>query len=237
MRGLARGRILWFGALSELPGDGACLRDGDIVLLRDGNAEPVLPAADVPLRGEHNVENVVAAAAISAACGIRAAAIAEGVRAFQAVPHRLEFVADVHGAAFYNDSIATTPERTLAGMRSFDEPLVLLLGGREKHLPLEELATEAVRRCRAVICFGEAGPLLDAGVRQACAAEGSGPAPVVRLVDTLEQAVQAAREEARPGDVVLLSPACTSYDAYDNFERRGEDFRRLVLAMAGREAR
>jgi len=135
-------------------------------------------------------------------------------------------VATLNGADYYNDSIATTPDRTLAGIRSFQEPLVLLLGGRDKHLPLEELAAEAARRCRAVILFGEAAPKL---------AEPLRGLPRVERVKTLEEAVAAARAAARPGDVVLLSPACTSFDAYDNFERRGEHFRALVRQLAKEE--
>ncbi len=235
MRPLADGGIRWFSMTPDLPGDGALLRDGTVCLRHSGSEQVVLAAAEIPLRGRHNVDNVLAAAAICDACGIGAEAIAAGIRGFQAVAHRLEFVAQVDGADYYNDSIATTPERTLAGIRSFEEPLVLLLGGRGKKLPLGDLAAEAVRRCRAVVCFGEAGPELDAALRQARGLTGAGVGPEVRLVGTLAEAVEAARAEARDGDVVLLSPACTSFDAYDNFEQRGEEFRRRVLALAGRE--
>jgi UDP-N-acetylmuramoylalanine--D-glutamate ligase len=140
-------------------------------------------------------------------------------------------VATVDGVSYYNDSIATTPERTLAGLRSFKEPVVLLLGGREKHLPLEALARETQTRCRAAVCFGEAGPLLEDALR---AAQGSAQ---IERVDSLPEAVEAARRLAKQGDVVLLSPACTSYDAYDNFEQRGEDFRCQVRRVAGRRKR
>ena len=146
------------------------------------------------------------------------------------MPHRLEYVANVDGAAWYNDSIATSPERTLAGLRSFEEPLVLLLGGREKNLPLDELAEEVHKRVRAVICFGEAAGLL-AGAIERQEANGA-PRAQVQRVKTLDEAVSMARSWSQPGDVVLLSPACTSFDAYPNFERRGEEFRRLVLNEA-----
>jgi UDP-N-acetylmuramoylalanine--D-glutamate ligase len=153
-------------------------------------------------------------------------AIACAVQTFRGVPHRLEFVAEVDGVSYYNDSIATTPERALAGIRSFTEPTVLLLGGRDKNLPLEDLATEAVRRCRAVVLFGESAAKLEH------AFEKTGPnGASVRRVESLSEAVEAARTLAQPGDVVLLSPACTSYDAYDSFEERGEHFRRLVAQM------
>ena len=205
------------------PGDGAYLRSGIVTLRRDGDDVPVLPAADIPLRGSHNIENVLTATATAAACGIEPEAMAAAVRSFAGVPHRLEIVATRDGATWVNDSIATTPERTLAGMRSFTEPLVLLLGGREKNLPLDEMAREAASRCRAVICFGEARDRLAAASRAAGAATDTAA--------TLADAVALAARRAQPGDVVLLSPACTSFDAYDNFERRGEEFRALVGAL------
>jgi UDP-N-acetylmuramoylalanine--D-glutamate ligase len=157
--------------------------------------------------------------------------MASAVRAFRPAPHRLELVASVGGVDYYNDSIATTPERTLAGLRSFEEPVVLLLGGREKHLPLEEMAAEACRRCRAVVVFGEAAPVLENALRAAAEELASVQRPQMLRAGTLAEAVSAASSAARPGDVVLLSPACTSFDAFENFEQRGEEFRRLVLAL------
>jgi UDP-N-acetylmuramoylalanine--D-glutamate ligase len=115
----------------------------------------------------------------------------------------------------------------VAGLRTFAEPLVLLLGGRDKRLPLAELAAEAKRRCRVVLCFGEAGTLFADGLRDAWGGDG----PVLKRVETLPDAVERAARLARPGDVVLLSPAGTSFDAYANFERRGEHFRELVGAL------
>ncbi len=226
----AAGDVAFFSGRGPVPGDGAFLRDGVIVLRRQGRETPVLPAADIPLRGDHNIENVAAATAVAALCCIEPDAIASAVRSFRPAPHRLELVERVDGVAYYNDSIATTPGRALAGLRSFAEPVVLLLGGREKHLPLAELATEACRRCRAAILFGEAGPLLEEALRAGSGAEGGCDVPI-RRVETLAEAVRAAREEAQPGDVVLLSPACTSFDAYENFEERGDDFRRTVRRM------
>ncbi|MDP3766627.1 MAG: UDP-N-acetylmuramoyl-L-alanine--D-glutamate ligase, partial [Dehalococcoidia bacterium] len=163
------------------------------------------------------------------AVGLESDTIARAVREFSPVPHRLEFVATADGAAYYNDSIATTPERSLAGLRSFQEPVVLLLGGREKHLPLEGLAREALARSRAVVCFGEAAPLFDEALRSAA---GGSPSVPIERVETLEEAVSAAQRLAQAGDVVLLSPACASYDAYDSFEERGEEFRRIVRSLA-----
>jgi UDP-N-acetylmuramoylalanine--D-glutamate ligase len=221
-----RGRLLWFSMTDSIPGDGVFVREGRAIARVNGTEQPLFLLEDVSLRGRHNQENAVAAAAIGLASGASPAAITMAVRGFSGVEHRLEFVAEVAGAAYYNDSIATTPERTLAGIRSFSEPIVLLLGGRDKHLPLDELAVEAHKRCRTVVLFGESAGKLE----EALQAAGSSAA-VVR-VETLEEAVAAAGEAAQPGDVVLLSPACTSYDAYDNFEQRGEHFSRLVRRLA-----
>src|SRR3990172_7869071 len=142
----APGRVVWFSARRVPNGDTAAfIRDGAIVW-RQGSVETKLFSVDdIPLRGAHNVDNVLAAVAIACTAGLEYDAVARAVREFTPAPHRLELVASVQGVAYYNDSIATTPERTLAGLRSFQEPVVLLLGGREKHLPLEELAAEARR--------------------------------------------------------------------------------------------
>jgi UDP-N-acetylmuramoylalanine--D-glutamate ligase len=222
---LVRGRLLWFTMGKETPGDGVCVREGWAVLRWGQLEERLFPLADVRLRGAHNLSNAVAAAAISAAAGVSPDAIACAIDAFRGVPHRLELIGEAKGIAYYNDSIATTPERTVAGLRSFGEPVVLLLGGRDKHLPLEELAAEAAERCRAVVLFGESAPKLQEALREA------GSKTRVIRAETLPQAVEAAGAAAQPGDVVLLSPACTSYDAYENFERRGEHFRDLVTPL------
>jgi UDP-N-acetylmuramoylalanine--D-glutamate ligase len=219
--------LLWFSLGDDLPGDGAFLRDGTVVWRHNGREERVIDAAEIPLHGRHNVENVLAATAVAGACRVPMAVVREAVREFRGVPHRLERVATRNGVTYVNDSIATAPERTLAGLRSFEEPVVLLLGGRDKNLPLAELAGECVRRCRAVLCFGEAGDLFAAALRAVFGAGG----PVLERTGSLDEAVERAARLARPGDVVLLSPAGTSFDAYPNFERRGEHFRALVAHL------
>jgi UDP-N-acetylmuramoylalanine--D-glutamate ligase len=212
-----------------LPGDGATVSGGVIVRVEDGREHAVLDRAEIPLRGAHNVANVVSAVAVAAQLGVGDEAAARAIRGFAGIPHRLEVVATAGEVTWVNDSIATTPERALAGLRSFEQPLVLLLGGRDKHLPLTELAHEAVARCRAVIGFGEAAPTFLDAVRAA----RDGDRPAVREVADLEAAVEAAAAEARAGDVVLCSPAGTSFDAYRNFEQRGAAFRAAVAASTG----
>jgi UDP-N-acetylmuramoylalanine--D-glutamate ligase len=223
------GRVVWFSSRRVPQGDGACLREGWVVWRKGTVESKLLPVDAIPLRGAHNVSNVLAAVAVAGAVGLDFAAIERAVRNFAPVPHRLELVRTVDGVSYYNDSIATTPERTLAGLAAFEEPIVLLLGGREKNLPLDVLAKTAIERCRAVICFGEAAPLLEAALGAAARAVlPSGQPRAIERRGTLEEAVTVARASAQPGDVVLLSPACTSFDAYANFEERGEAFRRIV---------
>ncbi len=224
---LVKGRLLWFSLGNSIPGDGVYLSNGWARVRCGRLRQPLFPMESLRLRGRHNQSNALAAAAIGLACGVAPEAIACAVENFRGVPHRLELAGEVGGACYYNDSIATTPERTLAGLRSFNEPIVLLLGGRDKQLPLEELAREALRRCRAVILFGESAAKLEEAFRAA----GSSRRGQIQRTSDLAAAVEAAHAAARPGNVVLLSPACTSYDAYDNFERRGDHFRGLVQQM------
>jgi UDP-N-acetylmuramoylalanine--D-glutamate ligase len=223
----------WFFTLSEsVPGHGAFVRDDAVFLRTEAIETMVLPVSEIPLRGLHNVENVLAAVAIGGAAGLPAEAMARAVRGFMPVPHRLELVGEVDGVRYVNDSIASTPERTLAGLRSFEEPIVLLLGGKDKDLPKDELAQEALRRCVGIVFFGADGPLLEAAIEANAAFVPFEERPVATRVATLAEAVAEARGMAGDGDVVLLSPACTSFDAYNNFEERGDEFRRIVRAMA-----
>jgi UDP-N-acetylmuramoylalanine--D-glutamate ligase len=201
-----------------------------------------LEVSDVALRGPHNLQNVLAACAIAAAAGLPLDALRAGVRGFSGVAHRLEFVRSWGGADWYNDSIATAPERAMAALRSFDEPLVLLAGGRDKDLPWDEFAALALRRVDHLVVFGEAaGIILQAleranGAPLALPAAGEaagklqGMATVTRAAG-LRQAVQAAAELARPGDVVLLSPGGTSFDEFRDFEERGVCFAQLVREL------
>lgn len=232
LAGLAASQVLYFSLRRDIPGDGAFLREGWIVFRWRDRQQRLFPIESLRLRGRHNWANAAAAAVVSRLGGVSAAAIARAVEEFQGVPHRLELVARANDVDYYNDSIATTPQRTLAALRSFGQPLVLLLGGRDKHLPLEEMAREACRRCRAVVFFGESGPLLEEAVQRAAAARPPDQRPQLVRVASLAEAVEASCALARPGDAVLLSPACTSFDAYENFEERGAHFRRLVLALA-----
>jgi UDP-N-acetylmuramoylalanine--D-glutamate ligase len=229
----APGRVAQFSA-HAIVADGAFLAGERLIV--SGTSAPkgeptvVMERGDILLRGAHNVLNVLAACAIAGAAGTPPEAMRAVVGAFRGVEHRLELVATLDGARWYNDSIATAPERVLAALRSFTEPIVLLLGGRDKKLPWEEMLTDALQRCRRIIAFGEAGELILRTLNDLGA-----PSGLAVRVATLEEAVAEARRSARPGDVVLLSPGGTSYDAYRDFAERGDHFRRLVAALDARQ--
>ncbi|MHB8618391.1 MAG: UDP-N-acetylmuramoyl-L-alanine--D-glutamate ligase [Chloroflexota bacterium] len=211
-------------------GRDAGIKDGRL-LLRAHDAEyEICRAGELQVPGRHNVDNVLAAALAAFASGIAPQAIREAAIRFTGVAHRLQLVRQVHGVSFYNDSIATAPERTLAALAVFDQPVVLIAGGRDKHLPLDGLAAEVARRVKTAILLGEAAPLLEEAFKTGRERGGTGK-PRIERVDGLEQAVEAAYRAAEPGDVVLLSPACTSYDMFQDFEERGRDFVAYVEAL------
>jgi UDP-N-acetylmuramoylalanine--D-glutamate ligase len=219
---LARGRVHTFSAQGPVD-DGAFLDGERLMLARAGQAVAVATLADIELRGQHNLLNVLAAIAISGAAGATPAAMRAGLVGFRGVAHRLELVRERGGVRWYNDSIATAPERVIAALRSFDEPIVLLLGGRDKNLPWTDLARLVSERVKAAVLFGEAGPLIE----QALAAAGV-PTERRPRFDSLAQAVPAADRLSQPGDVVLLAPGGTGYDEFKDFAERGEKFKRWV---------
>jgi len=195
------------------------------------NAVHILKQSEIPLRGWHNVENVLAACAICQAAGISIPAMQEAIRAFISVPHRLEWVLSFKGADWYNDSIATAPERVMAAIHSFESsseiqrPIILLAGGRDKKLPWDDLAGLIHARVDHLILFGEA-----AGKIAVVVGHGQ-PNERPYSIDTcprLEQAVLLAVKVVEPGDIVLLSPGGTSFDEFRDFEERGEAFKRWV---------
>ncbi len=218
-----QGHLLLFGRDELAVGQfGTYVRDGQI-WRRDENGETsILPLSAIGLRGDHNLMNVLAACAIAAAAGATPAAMLAGVRGFRGAPHRLEFVRMVNGVDWYNDSIATAPQRAEAAIRSFEQPLVLLFGGRDKGLVWEDLAKLAAQRAHQVVLFGEA-----AGMLQPIFAQAAPDLPISRAAN-LAEAVQQAASTAKPGDVVLLAPGGTSFDEFKDFEARGERFRQLV---------
>jgi UDP-N-acetylmuramoylalanine--D-glutamate ligase len=212
-----RGRALFFSLEGVV--DGAYLAGDHLMLL----GEPLLDVAEVPLRGRHNLANVLAAMASAHAASIDRPAMQAAVRAFKGVPHRLQTVAERDGVLFVDDSIATAPERSIAALRAYDEPVVLVAGGRDKHLPMEAWADLIARRVKHVVLLGEMSELV------ARALQASDPSfTAISRAASMDEAVDQAARVARTGDVVLLSPGGTSYDMYRDFEERGHDFARAV---------
>jgi UDP-N-acetylmuramoylalanine--D-glutamate ligase len=230
LRDHVKGKLLSFG-LSDLPIEqsGTYVSDG-LYHLRYDSAYILLPIQNaIHLRGDHNRLNVLAAITIGHTAGLSLDTMLEAIDNFYGVPHRLELVRELHGVKWYNDSIATAPERTMAAIRSFDEPIVLMLGGKDKDLPWEDLAELVRERVDHVVVFGQAAEKILA----ALAGPNSGekrPYSIQRG-DGLQEAVRQAAELAQPGDVVLLSPGGTSFDQFNDFAERGEWFRKWVQEL------
>ena len=225
-----KGKLFTF-SLNELDEglDGTYYQDG-LLNLRDGNAYlPLMPREKIQLRGDHNVLNVLAAFVIGHAAGFRLDAMLEAAEEFRGVPHRLELVRELNGECWYNDSMASAPERSIAAIRSFEEPIVLLLGGRDKALPWEDLMQLASQRVDHVVLFGEAAEKIQ---KTANSLGLSQKRFTITRVDNLHEAVVKAAEVAEAGDVVLLSPGGTSFDEFKDFAERGERFRAWVQELS-----
>jgi len=218
--------VHWF-SLTQRVEQGACVIDNQITLVKNHHRIPICPIEAIKLRGRHNIYNVLAACTIANAAGATVEAMATVATSFTGVAHRLEKVATKNGVTYYNDSIATSPERLIAALKAFDEPLILLAGGKDKNLPWDEAAQLIVQRTKYLLLFGQAAELIGRAVQQV---QSPGQILEVRQVDSLEAAIRQAQALAQAGDIVILSPGCTSYDAYADFVARGEHFRNLVLA-------
>ena len=188
----------------------------------------MLPKDQVALRGLHSIEDLLAAMA-AAGGDVPPGVMAAVGRGFAGVPHRIGPVRTLNGVHWYNDSIATSPTRVIAGLRAFDQKLIVIAGGYDKNIPFEPMAKDVVERVKLLILMGPTAPKIDAAVRAAPGFAQSG----LRIVHakSLEDAVRIAREEAKSGDIVTLSHACASFDAYPNFEARGNHFKELVNAL------
>ena len=220
----SRQQVFWFSREKRVAA-GAFLRDGQIIFRHEGSEVAVARRDQISLRGEHNVENVLAACAAAYLAGATPEAISSGVKTFRGVEHRLEFVAEVGGVKFYNDSKATNVDAALKAIEAFSEPLIVILGGKDKGSPYMPLAEPLRERARLVILIGAAAQKISADLGDAVETAHAG---------TLDRAVQLASERARPGDVVLLAPACSSFDQFENYEERGRRFKELVARLEGR---
>lgn len=222
----AKGRVLEFSRLTE-PDRGVFLRDG--VIWRKGETvEKVLDRSDILLPGIHNVENYMAAI-LAVGDRVSTENIREVARSFGGVEHRIELVREKDGVRYYNDSIASSPTRTIAGLRSFDQKLILIAGGYDKHVPFEPLGPEIVDRVKTLILTGATAPKIEAAV---LAAPNYLPgSPEILHEEDFYEAIHLAARVAQPGDVVILSPAGPAFDKFKNFMVRGKEFKKTVMSL------
>ncbi|NLU41183.1 MAG: UDP-N-acetylmuramoyl-L-alanine--D-glutamate ligase [Firmicutes bacterium] len=233
-------------SLQPMSSEGAYL-DGDDLIYRSGQVEErVCTKSDINLLGEHNLSNCLAAILMGRICGVSAESIRNAVRLFRGVEHRLEQVCCSKGIVFYNDSIATSPDRTIAAMRAIERPLVLIAGGHDKNLDYDELGDAIVSRARALVLVGAASDRIRRSVEKALAERALGSRGEASLeVTTLEvvqqaaefrEAVETAVSLARAGDAVLLSPACASFDMFRSYKHRGDTFKQIVKEITEKQS-
>jgi len=232
-----KGECFFFSRLCQLE-RGAYLKGDELVLaIKDtdqsgDSVEHICYRNDLTLLGEHNLENVLAAALTARLAGAPMGIITTVIKEFKGVEHRLEPVRELGGVRYYNDSISTTPTRAVAGLSAIDAPIILIAGGYDKRLPFDEFAEVAAERCRAVYLFGATARQIEEAFNQVKRLRKKQRGfPQIKLVSNLEVAVKLAKNIAVPGDVVLLSPACASYDMFRNFEERGALFKKLVSEL------
>lgn len=216
-----KGTLLWFSRRQRVE-YGAFVQGDEIIFRHNGQEQRVLSRSDIQLKGEHNLENVLAAVAMTMVAGCTPQQVRQAVKEFRAVEHRLELVSTINGVTFYNDSKATNVDATMKALESFPANIHIILGGKDKgsdYTALNPLLRERVKR---VYLIGAAADKIASHVQNSTAVVRSG---------TLERAVRQAFEAAKPGDVVLLAPACASFDQFENYEHRGRVFKELVQSL------
>ncbi len=216
-----RADVLFFSATQEVE-KGAFAANGTIYLRENGKAYPVCPTSDVPMPGTHNVENVLASLVLCRRLGVEPEQMVRSLRKFKGVEHRIEYVGERNGVSFWNDSKATNVDSLEKALMAFDRPIVLLAGGRDKRSSYDRLNQLVKSKVKTLVLMGEAADLINA-------AWGS-LVPTIR-VKSMEDAVKQAASKASSGDIVLLSPACSSFDMFKDYEERGRTFKRCVRAV------
>ena len=231
LRNDVQGRLLTFGLTRPAPGLAGTYLEGKMISYWDGSSSRgLVPVSSIHLRGEHNLLNALAACAIAVAADLPLESMINGVEALSGVDHRLEYIRTWKGADWYNDSIATAPERSIAAINSFQEPLVLLAGGRDKDLPWQDFARLVLKKVKQLILFGEAADLIKQALQDEID-KGIEEIPY-QICANLKEAVLKAADIVEAGDVVLLSPGGTSFDEFVDFAERGERFRKWVQELS-----
>ena len=225
MRHRAPSKVLCISQKHEVT-DGAYFADGTCYAVKDGQAVPVITSSEIPIPGAHNIENILAVIALTYALGVAADTIHDTIRDFKAVEHRLERVDTIAGVTYYNDSKATNTDSVIKALESFDQEVILLAGGHDKMTPLEEFMMEIKPHLKELVLMGEAADRFEEEAKKAGITS-------IHRANSMREAVEMGRKLAKEGDIVLLSPACSSFDWYSCFEERGLDFKHEVARLKG----
>lgn len=224
-----RGDLYTFSRKKEDIKGAYCDEKGDIRFRDHGQEYFIMNKREIKIPGEHNVENLLAA--ICAVWGaVTHEAIVEVAKEFTGVEHRIELVRELNGVRWYNDSIATSPTRMIAGLNSFDQKLIVIAGGYDKHIPFLPMGPAVIEKVKILILMGATADKIEETVKSTAGYKSSG-IEIVR-VESMEQAVKEAFKAAKPGDIITLSPACASFDRYPNFEERGRHYKSLVKELS-----
>jgi len=222
-------KVLWFSRLHCVE-TGAYVQEGEIIYSDGKDHDKVMDVSDIILPGNHNIENYLAA--ICAVKGfVKNQTIKKVASTFKGVEHRIEFVRELNGVKYYNDSIGTSPTRTIASINAFNQKVVLIAGGYDKHIPYDEMGAVLVDKTKALILLGATAGKIKQAFEQETNKAGKGLDIPVFLCSSMEEAVQKAAEVSEQGDIVLMSPASASFDMYKNFEERGKHFKDIVLSL------
>lgn len=221
LAGKSRGRTIFFSRRVELQ-SGVYVREGKIVSKLDGVGEVVCGVDELGIPGAHNLENALAAVAAAKAMGVGTPSLADTLKRFKGVSHRLEFVAEINGIRYVNDSKGTNPDASIKALEAYGEPIVLIAGGKNKGSDFGEFAQKVKERARVLVVLGQSARL----IAEAARARGF---ENIQYADDFKEAVLLAQKAARPGEIVLLSPACASWDMFKSYEERGDLFKEIVL--------
>ncbi|MCE5313614.1 MAG: UDP-N-acetylmuramoyl-L-alanine--D-glutamate ligase [Armatimonadota bacterium] len=219
-----KGRVLMFGRKSDIS-EGGFVRGDDLIVRLDGVETVVCTRSDIPLRGEHNVENVLAASCAALAMGVKPESILKAVREFKPVEHRLESVAVIDGVEYINNSMCTNVDAAVRSVEAIDEPQIIIAGGKDKGSDYAPLGEAFKRKAKHVVLIGADAGLIDAAARKA-------GFEAISRAGSMQEAVEIARKLAEPGDVVVLTPGCASFDMFNSFEHRGQVFKEAVQSKS-----
>ena len=225
----ARGRVVFFSRTQRLR-EGMVLEDGMLVYKKDDARLPVTSCESILLPGDHNIENYMAAAA-AVIDYVNPGAVEKVASSFRGVEHRAEYVREIGGISFYNDSIGSSPTRTIASVRAFKKKVILIAGGYDKHIPYDEMGETLAERVKTLVLVGQTAPLIEKSLKDEVAKTGRGAGVPVIQCSTLEEAVSSAFRSAEEGDIVILSPASASFDMFKNFEERGNAYKNIVNGL------